>query len=533
MRRRRQVETAPTLNTTCTINVTVTCDPPSDSSSVLVVRFLDSILYKGDADNVIAFLQPLNRTVAAVNPTTLFFEGRLLEEDLRLVFSSVIWNSVETVTIRGLALPFFTLNMLNPLTEIRMVELSNNRLIELKHSDESHTEAFLHAGQLTQLDLSQNSLTRLQSDIFKGMTSLQTLFLQDNQLTEVPADVFQQTPKLGNLILRNNHIQEVNADAFVALSNLWQLSLRINDISQIPKNAFRTLGNLEFLFLDRNPLRSIESGLFDSLTRLETLDVGGTRIETLPPGIFNHTTALRDLRLFENQLNTLTNDAFRQLRHLEALFLSENRLTQLPEDLFKGLVHLRNLFLDDNVLEDLPEGIFSGLPSLFQLTLGGNQLSCLCENIFQANTNLRTLDLGNNQLTYVPPGLFVPTRQLGTLILGDNQLASFSVSETLPFLQALWLNRNQIKQLPDFSKMPSLREIHLNDHLLSEVDLSAFFQLQNLEVLSLLLPMSKMLGWYRLTFNLILLPLPSTPLTFATWLSQRVGRVLVFIAISA
>ena len=129
----------------------------------------------------------------------------------------------------------------------------------------------------------------------KFATNLQSLNLFDNNLTTLPTDVFEGLSKLTTLDLRRNPLKTIEAGAFNGLSSLTTLDLSLTrllprkggQLTTIEAGAFRGLTNLTTLDLEDNNLTTLPTGAFEGLSKLTTLDLRRNPLKTIKAGAFN------------------------------------------------------------------------------------------------------------------------------------------------------------------------------------------------------------------------------------------------------
>ena len=125
---------------------------------------------------------------------------------------------------------------------------------------------------ITELDLSSDGITSLESGDFAGLTMLQTLNLSVNGLTTLDENIFSSLGNLQNLSLNNNTLTALPSGIFSGFGNM----------------DFNGLTNLRILRLNNNNLEELPAGLFSGLNMLTAVlvdtqeDAGGTPIDTLP-----------------------------------------------------------------------------------------------------------------------------------------------------------------------------------------------------------------------------------------------------------
>ena len=216
------------------------------------------------------------------------------------------------------------------------------------------------------------------------------LSLANNNLYDIGMESFSElTDTLKVLNLNNNSLTYLQSGVFKQLINLDILDLSHNLLKVVQPGVFRGLTSLTSLFLSNNMLMEIESGVFDGLKSLEIMQLVSLRglvdIKTLywsPP--WNELTELH------------LNSTFDDIRNLTHLNLTHNPLAPLHPDIFKNLVKLKDLALSDTLLRVLPFGIFDTLSLLQHLDLSDNLLYSIQLVLFKNCPILLFIDLRGN-----------------------------------------------------------------------------------------------------------------------------------------
>nr|XP_058970820.1 cubilin-like [Pocillopora verrucosa] len=106
---------------------------------------------------------------------------------------------------------------------------------------------FYSLSSLIYIDLSHNKVFQMESRVFEGLTSLETLRLNNNFLRQLNDDVFGETTKLQYLDIGENLLVDLHEDIFDNLTDLRILSLRSNSIRQIKRDVFKRTTRLTHL----------------------------------------------------------------------------------------------------------------------------------------------------------------------------------------------------------------------------------------------------------------------------------------------
>lgn len=385
-------------------------------------------------------------------------------------------------------------------TSIEALSLRKMRLVTLLNT----TFTGLQEANITLLDLSENSMGKIEEGSFQWLPRLETLILANNNFKHLTKNTFQglrglktlqmtkalvksQTSPiiddftfqplsvLESLTLKQTSVREITEHTFTGLTSLkdldlsWttymslkyisnktfvslsgsplrQLDLRGAGITQINPQSFSVFRNLNILLLDHNFINQIFTGAeFEGLSAVQVIRMSDNSQKVkLSPTSFVHVPNLIILTLGKSINITGSNldpSPFKNLIHLTYLDLSNNNIANIRENTFEGLVNLKVLKLQHNNLARLWKSANLGGPVLF---LNGVQ-------------NLSTLLIDSNGLDEIPEEALRGLHNLSELSLGNNLLNSLkdSVFDDLTSLQDLRLQKNLITSVrPEVFKIP-------------------------------------------------------------------------------
>ena len=203
---------------------------------------------------------------------------------------------------------------------------------------------------VTEIDLSFNSLSDIPETCFKHCRSVNTLSLVSNRIRTLKKNTFTCMKQLQQLNLdRNILIQDGNIstpEAFDSLVNLQSLSLKGNVGSQKGTEAYEYLANisnktfteLRKLFLDGLPYGSFGQNFqnYKNLAYIDFSGIDGTcKILGLTSESFRNVIYVTHLNLSKCQISTIDAGTFEPLSRLRNLNLSHN--------MELGFVTLRNV----------------------------------------------------------------------------------------------------------------------------------------------------------------------------------------------
>ncbi|XP_075947606.1 toll-like receptor 3 [Anarhichas minor] len=277
---------------------------------------------------------------------------------------------------------------------ITSLDMSHNQLRRIPPVSLTRYPGLLH------LNVSYNSITKLEQGLCQTLPLLQTLNMEHNQVYVLKKVDVSHCTNLTWLIMASNKLK-LEGEPFSALQSLRVLDVSVNKLQsaklgsqpQLPRlvsldlafNDITTLKKEDFLFLNNSSflqvlnmstvsLKTLEPGCFKPISGLRTLIMDGNKMDT--PVIFKlcselSGTAIDALFFRKMKLVTLANTTFTGLQktNLTFLDLSRNEMVKIEEGAFRGLSRLQTLILTDNNIRQLTKDTFQGLKSLKKLQL--------------------------------------------------------------------------------------------------------------------------------------------------------------------
>lgn len=415
-------------------------------------------------------------------------------------------------------------------TSFQMPFLLNRASITFLSKFEMHCisiEVFLL--QTEELDISGNQFTTIPANISE-LHQLQILNLSQNSISTLDSAALKGLERLKVLDLSRNLFEnwgDIQNGSLIGATSLSELDLSHNslrgfpDLGQQPPLRSDTL---EILRLSNCSIANILGDILDGLPALVHLDLRKNSINALNAQI--KSDSLRSLDLSECGLQRIHPEAFLEMPALESLTLLKNYQLKkwisrsyslanldISECNFERLpsVHLPNLTkinLRGNHIRKLGVYEFSIYPLLQWLDLSSNAIQDIDETAFAALKFLRTIDLSFNTIYKVSPETFSKNTRLVRLNLSQNYLRTleqFAIKslETLdvsvceiqniakdclvmmPKLYVLNMSRNLLSHIPGNLQGPKVAYLDLSLCHISSLNNETFSAMPNLVKLSL------------------------------------------------
>ena len=137
--------------------------------------------------------------------------------------------------------------------------------------------------------------------------------------------------------------------------------------------------------------------------------------------------------------------------------------------------NLRQLDLGHNELKRIPTEIFENLSNLTSFSLENNPLITLESDQFSSFVKLKTLNLMKTSLDDFPP-LQTENNVCKYSKIGSNRFNYWYFS----VLEHLWLDGNELVDVPDLSHLPALKSVSLSSNPIEHIKTKAFFNLTEL-----------------------------------------------------
>ena len=157
-----------------------------------------------------------------------------------------------------------------------------------------------HLALITNLNLSDQSITALKAGDFDGLSALRSLSLAKNTLSSLPADIFSGLSSMGSLDLGGNQLSSLPDAVFSGLSAMSRLNLSYNSLDSLSANIFSEMSALTGLDLGNNQLSSLPANIFSGLSSLNWLSLSSNQLSSLPDGLFFGLSSLNSLYLGDN-----------------------------------------------------------------------------------------------------------------------------------------------------------------------------------------------------------------------------------------
>nr|XP_049700791.1 protein artichoke-like isoform X1 [Helicoverpa armigera] len=362
------------------------------------------------------------------------------------------------------------------MVNLKHLNLSTNNIIEIENASFSNSS-------IAVLDLSHNKVTHLHF-LQNCLVNLTELYLNNNNISVVSISSFDAQTQMKKLDLSMNGIKIIE-EYSLPLQNLQYLNIVGNALAgTIKENVFSPAKFLRFLDLSNFNITRIENFAFVDLTGLARLNLSNNQIETIEPNNFIGVDNMYSLDLSCNRLTNLSiNSTF--LNNLKALYINDNFLTNIS-GLFKNKSKLLYLDVSNNKITNLSTVGANIFPNITVLRASNNKMKTFNNENTNTLTTLIDLRLASNDISDINLSYY---KELMAVDLSNNNLTHLNMSlfKNNEFLQSLDVSRNNISDLPPgtFQFMKNLKVLNMSSNFLSRLRFGSLKGLHKTEVLDL------------------------------------------------
>ena len=361
-----------------------------------------------------------------------------------------------------------TIGDLSSLKNLRTLNLRHNRIGSIITNAPNLQNLFLSDNRISNfedvlpklraLEIQENPITYISLKTFYPI-NMTSLSLNKAQLASIPGEIFTKLSRLEKLELSENNLTRLPSE-ICQLSKLIYLSAARNKLESLPSEFFK-LKSLRSLDLHSNNIRDFFAGMEDiELTFLNissnmfgASDLSGSFYQNL----LNGTKLAKSLLFFvaaDNQFGDSMWSFFNCFVNLKLLNLSYNNLSDASQ---LKLENLTDLYLSGNSIATLHGDTVLRWKQLRTLMLNGNHLSSLPGELSQL-TQLNVFDIGSNQLKYNIANFHYDwnwrnNRELKYLNFSGNKRFEIRTS----------YNAEAESDMSDLTILPHLRELGLMD----------------------------------------------------------------------
>ncbi|XP_053608070.1 chaoptin-like [Plodia interpunctella] len=348
-----------------------------DGESTISVNILDGSyneLYEVPNNFFIAVESSIRQIILSHNKIT-YVSSEAFGDAIHLEILDLHKNGINTLRRKSFS----------ELVSLQILDLSYNVISQLS------VEQFYNLNKLRYLKLEHNSIRLLPRDVFKN-TIIEHLDLSYNDISLFPVTALSQIGfTLRFLDLSNNRIEYLDSNIFRNTQFLLNLNLGNNLLTVLSDNTFSSVGGLRRLDLSSNSIKANFKELFHNLPNLRHLNLANVSLKSVP---YLPLTNLTSLNLTSNYINSFKETDVKRLVNLRHLDLSHNRLTSLVPKMWFHLNNLNVLDISYNPIVRITPNSFKWLSNLSHLNLNGlKYLDIIDQDSFRPLISLRVLHL--------------------------------------------------------------------------------------------------------------------------------------------
>ena len=221
---------------------------------------------------------------------------------------------------------------------------------------------------------------------------IERLNLTNCQLTRIPACI-RRCKHLKDLNLEGNHIRHIPR-WITELDSLEEISLNFNQL-KLSKRDIRRLSKFKSILLAGNGIERLPKNV--GQLHCNNLNLSKNKLRSLPVS-FAQLTQIKNLIFYENEFEDIPEvlNGFNNLKHLD---FYKNHIKEIP-DFVGNMENMEQLFLSFNNIEEIPDTL-RNLKRLKYFYIHHNELHFLPEWITEMDS-IERFGIGYNHLLELP-----------------------------------------------------------------------------------------------------------------------------------
>ncbi|XP_054636129.1 toll-like receptor 3 isoform X1 [Dunckerocampus dactyliophorus] len=335
-------------------------------------------------------------------------------------------------------------------------------------------------GNITSLDMSHNRLDLIPPSSLAPYAGLLHLNVSYNSISRLDRGLCHTLPVLQTLNLDHNQVSVIGEEDVHACSSLTRFLLSSNKL-KLKGEPFSGLQRLKFLDVSKNNLNSARLGSKPQMDELEELSLAFNKITTLAKDDFallKHSNSFKVLNLASSTIKTVEPGSFKPISQLNTLIMDGSNMgTTVISKLCSELsgTSIKSLSLQRMKLVTLTNATLKGLrqTNLSFLDLSGNGMGKIENYSFQWTSKLETLILSDNNIKHLTMSTFEGLKSLKNLVLIKALVKSHTSStpiiddfsfRPLSSLESLSLRQTSAREITEhtFTGLESLKELDMS-----------------------------------------------------------------------
>ncbi|KAG5680673.1 hypothetical protein PVAND_010167 [Polypedilum vanderplanki] len=341
--------------------------------------------------------------------------------------------------------------------------------------EEIHRDDFKDAENLIVLNMADNMIELLESEIFSYLKKLRILDLSNNKITSLDEETFIGSgDDLYEVYLSGNKINILDYNVFkpIATNKLYPLKLNMdsNKVQKIKESNEPNSIQFHVLSLNKNQISKFScsgvkiSEIYLEENGLETFDCDAQYISIAKNNVkvLKLQNNAKGLGISQNNIKVFSVDEKSEMMSLD---MSDNGDISLQLEAVKNMTKLRRLSISSSFIGTVYDDLFAKMENLTYLYMNSCGLKSISSRLFLKNTELKFLEISNNQLEKLDLNVFIGSRQLSYIDISNNKLSRIGniekIKTILPELKQIKIYGNPWKCIEFSTIMRTLKQLNI------------------------------------------------------------------------
>ena len=200
-------------------------------------------------------------------------------------------------------------NMFNGLDTLCKINFSNNQINEIPEN------FFKGLTEITHINFSNNYSKTINKNLFSGLSTIDRIDFSYNKIKCLPENLFyimkseeegDNLKAIAGINFSNNQITTIPNDLFKGILSIQGINFSFNQIISLPENLFLDVNTLWDLNFSNNLIKHVPDNLFSTISEAKGINFSDNHIKDFSIDLIDHIRYINDIKFSNNYISSIS-----------------------------------------------------------------------------------------------------------------------------------------------------------------------------------------------------------------------------------